>query len=617
MLTEDRANNEYHVVCLESKGQIKRPTFSFGLEQITGGMNRIVDFCFAQSTGLSLLSSLSMLLLKASGDVLAASPFVFDGTLVPRLKLQETMDFLHVGLQKLERSQPKWRQYRAAQQFLTDVFPLSDRQTHYVAAKTSSRCHAENASAWPIRLQGPIIFRNEQEEFSSSDVSYAAIENFGRSDLVGFAVGDTEGRIDFGVTSPTTLIPRFAFESRNDAFALDDVIFQSSAWVERVGLGLESSDALSLTLHQDPNFDSILHFVSNNLVASINSNCIRCAISRIQDSDSTLQVSTDAWGNLEQPSLHSSVQGIVSCADSVAGHKLFIQLCNGHFQAVNVSHKKASRDLQKLQGNGLAFRGLSLGDPLDSNVQNGRRTSDALGSNAPFHDVAPLQIAKVNKGLASLAKLGGTHTRCDEINPEMLAIVAAIQERCENEVVLPVLELAKMVKKRREALQTLIKNQTDQITKLLEVRKEIELRNVRIHEALVAAEANALHLKDRANAAHEACKDLLPTVTEAELEFFHFVELMDARVKIWEANFRELVNKVRERCEALAGESIPDGVLDSEVTKDLRKITDDTGRRLINTRQALKETEHRLHAVLRKAGIEAPSENVPSNIKPL
>ena len=616
LLVEDSTNHEYHLPCLESNGKIKQPVFSFCLEHIVGADERIVDFCFAQSSGLSLLSSLSVLLLKGSGDILAASPFVFNGSLVPRPVLEESMEYLQTTLERLDRSHPQWRQYRAARQFLSDIFPQTDRRTRFVTAKTSSSRSEQNASGWPLKLQGPILFRSELEE--SSESGSTTLECFGKAALVGFAIGGLKGQIDFGITSPTTIIPRFAFESRKDAYVLDDLAFQCSAWVERVGLGFEMSDALSIALYQDPNFESILHVVSRTLVASISSNCVRIASTRVRDGSPPSKVCTVAWSYLENLSSLVNVQGVVANADDLAGHQLLIQFTNGSVQAVNVSEKKSSRELQIVNANSATTRAVVSTHVATPEFESLGRVSNALKSNPPFHETASLQIAKVNKGLASLAKFVGSETRLHDITPDKLAVVASIQEHCENKVVLPVLELARMIESRRDALDTLLEEQNAQVVKLMERREEIEKRNACIREALKRAEARARDLRDRSNAAYELSRSLAPTVTDAESEFFRFVEQMDTIVSKWEIRVREVGESIRKNSQSLEGQSIPDGLGDKKgLMNDMRILSDDTERRLINTRQALKETELRLHAVLRKAGLEAPSENVSSNLSAL
>mmetsp|Transcript_8329 Transcript_8329/g.17834 ORF Transcript_8329/g.17834 Transcript_8329/m.17834 type:complete len:843 (+) Transcript_8329:133-2661(+) len=612
MLSWDRSNNEFHLATLESNGSVKDPTFSFGQENVLGSQERIVDFCFGQSSGLSLLSSISILLLKANGNILAASPFVFDGSLVPTAKLQETKDFLETELSKLDRTDPKWRQCRAAQQYLSDVFPMSDRRTHFVTAKTISRSRRETAAAWPIRLQGPILFHSDDSD-GSSDPEALSIETFGSSDLVGFAVIAQQGKVDIGVTSPTTVLPRFALESRNDTFAIDDEVFHYSTWVEKIDLGLEDSGAIPTSLCSDRNFDSILHVLTSTVVASISSNCVRDASLQVRGVRSAMDRTSTAWSCLEQPSLDSNIQGMVTISDDVAGHKLLVQLSDGSFQEINVSEEKASHELEMAKGKNPTALAL-LEAPSTPQSRQANMTLRAMEATPPFHEaVAPL-IEKINAGLRSMGKIVDSNTSYDKISSDKLAVVASIQKRCENDVVVPLVGLAEVVKTRRAALQTMLQQQTQQVHKLMEMKKELETRNAAIRKSLETAETNLTNLRHRITAAGEASKYLAPTMTVAEVEFGRFMDQMEAKAEKWEKRVAELTATVRQQCKSMKGTVAPTDSVDYEMVGDLRKVSADTERRLKNTRQDLKETELKLHAVLRKAGLEAPNENVPSNI---
>ena len=644
VLTHDTHHqNEYHLVSVEHTSRLKEPVCSVRVEAEMEE-NRIVDFCFGQSQGLALLSSMSVLLLQASGNVLAASPFVFDGTLVPRAILQESLDFLQTGLERMDRTQPQWRQYRAAECFVREVFAPTSQHAHFVTARVAaSTASRDTATLFPVQLQGPILFQtddadnNQDSQQQQHDHQAVTIEPFGSSDLVGFCVATQSGRVDFGITAPTTILPRFALESRNDTYALDDQVFQHSAWVERLDLDLETktSDAVnhyyssskipgSLALLKDPNLDSVMHVVTPSLVASISTNTVRAASVLVREGQSRMEPSTHVWSYLEQTSSSSpsfSVKGVVALADELSGHKLIVQMSQcDNIQEFNVSEEKATQEMHAIMANSSpqkSSRALLLlegpGTPATETAQATLRNLEAI---PPFHQTAMPHVEKVNRGLAKMAKLVGSDTKYTEITPDILAVAAAIQQRCEEEVVVPAMELASVTKTRRTALQKVIEEQTAQIQTLLKMRDEMEARNAKLQASLAAAEENAQTLRERTAAARDKCNALVPTVTEAERAYFQFVEAVQIKSEKWEAQVQETTKTIREQCAKWNAHSpvLTSNMLDETLSANMGKIHADTERKLVNTRQTLKETEQRLHAILRRAGLEAPSENVPANV---
>jgi hypothetical protein len=83
--------NEYSVLLHHSDGTVTIPAEWRGSEEIDGVDNteNIVDFCFAQSTGLSIFPSMSILLLKGSGEVMALTRIVFGGAVVAKSFVEE------------------------------------------------------------------------------------------------------------------------------------------------------------------------------------------------------------------------------------------------------------------------------------------------------------------------------------------------------------------------------------------------------------------------------------------------------------------------------------------------------------------------------------------------
>ena len=124
---------------------------------------RFTDFCFAQSNSLRLFSSLSVLLLKGSGDIFSASPVVFDGTVIASSDIDEGCEYLQSQLDRcIDRNSAKWRQCKAASQFFVDVFGCSENRSNYRTARILYQAE-KTAATWPLRLQGPLLFHSEAE----------------------------------------------------------------------------------------------------------------------------------------------------------------------------------------------------------------------------------------------------------------------------------------------------------------------------------------------------------------------------------------------------------------------------------------------------------------------
>jgi hypothetical protein len=657
MLTEDResSSNLYQLALLESNGVTVQVPLTLSTEHHLEE-ERIVDFCFAQCccAGLSLLASLSILLVKASGDVLAATPIVFDGTIVTRMDFQQALEYLKEAkdewnniqqqLQNETNNQSeaqqqqqqlqaaaKWRQCRAAEQYLVDVFPcpsLDARRSYFLTAKTM---HAgpEEAASWPVQIQGPILFHSQlqQEQDTTSDPCLAlTIESFGNADIVGFAVGRQQAGVDIGVLSPAVLIPRFQLEARRDTYAIDDDVFRYSSWIERVSLGMDfptynaiSSNARPLRLVRDATVASFLHVVMAPAVCTISTNAAELASRHLmgtmppinKTTPHSSQVKTNAWTCLTAAS-GKSIQGAV-VTDSANGHTLLVRLADGSTAETNIDEQRYAHDLASMAASNNAggkHIASSSGGAASASAQAALDRLDAI---PPFYESVQPLVKQIQSGLATMGKIVGSETNCRDIAPDTLAVAITVKERCENQIVLPLMQLQQLTASRRVALQQMAHTLQQELESLLTVvAVDLQDRTQAVCARMRAAEFNALTLSQRSHAAVQASHSLGPVITQAEYDFFKFVDLTQAKCDAWDRKAKGLEARVKKQVESLLDNNIANNSiqlnLDNVDVGRFRTLLDQNGEMLKQSRKRLQETERRIQELVRKAGLQPGNE---------
>lgn len=333
MLTHDSVTNEYSLV-LHHGNSVSTPLV-YGMEQLEEQHERITDFCFCQSGAFPLLSSMSILLLKGSGDVMMAGPILFRGAVVPKNVVNKTIDYFNSQLSILDASSPKWRQYRTAKQFLLDAFPDNGRSDYTTALVRT------DAFDWPVQMQGPVLLAPETENYET--IPATSIEPMPAGDLVGVAIMREGNFVDFGILSPTTFIPRFKFESEDDSSQLDGDL-KWGPIVQRVDLGAGGSGQLPITaLIPDPIVDTVVHCVSPTEIRSISTNILKVTTSKIRHQTSLNQVGhsfmsptqsslsprTTSWSCLDVST--ANTVGAIVVGDAHLGHVLIARLANGEY----------------------------------------------------------------------------------------------------------------------------------------------------------------------------------------------------------------------------------------------------------------------------------------------
>ena len=608
-----------------SPGFVTTPlTFEMGEELASSYENaaqRVIDFCFPRSTGLGLLPSFSVLLLAGSGEVLCATPIVFDGTVVSRSALSEAEDYLSGELEALDQGSAKWRQCRAAQQYLFDVFSGSGGQnptSRFVTARIGPG--SPDSVSWPVKIQGPILFcSNESEGYSEDSPSPITIEPFGRTALVGFCIGKDAGFVDFGICSPTALLPRFALESHTDSYELEDVLFRLCSIVEQVSLGMNDfsksarvDQGARVALIPDPVMDSCVHYVSQTMVATISTNSV-LETSRLLQKPNLNKTEGSARPMCTSARLclsasQSAIKGAAVSNDD-SEHGLIVRLGNGSLVPLNVTEAQYLGEVDAaLESGAVVLQREKSNQPLLLTSGGRPLPSDealrSLESTPPLLDVVTPLIKKVQSGLSGMGKIVGTETDFKDITPEMLAVSLQIQSRCDSEVVLPLVELKREVKKRRQKLLVMLESQKEQVKDLLATVLKLKEGASSITAQLKVAESNADALSQRAASAFQASQDLLPTITQAEHDYFTDLKRLDVKSSALAEEAAAIGKEVKDGIRSTDPKKLATGVMAMDPTniRHANDLLDDQGVTLRSLKESLDDTDVTLKKLLRRIG---------------
>lgn len=553
--------NEYSIVLHHADGTVTAPTEFRGPEDVAdadlGRMEEIVDFCFAQSFGLSIFSSMTILLLKGSGEIMSACPIVFQGAVVAKSFIQEGIDFLQgVREQTIpDRNSPKFRQFLAAQQYLIDVFgasrtsQLADNSS-FSSAQVLVPSTVDSAASWPVSIQGPIVIQHVDENVLSSFA--VTIESFGGTDnLAGVAIGKTSYEVDFVALSPTSFIPRFAFESVTDAYTLNDELYKLSAIVERVSLanGLDiAGDLLGpFSLLRDPIESTLMHCITSKLVGTISTNCLKVASRNLLCQEAQDEATrTTAWSSINVASANKFFIGAVVACRNHMEHELIARMSDGSTEHVNMTHAQFLHELEGMTKSEhskeiIAFQGQANVKELMS---------------PPFYEKIDALIKNVTSGLSSFSKLVGTETKFTDITPDVLAVALKLKERSDKEVVMPLLELRSLVDNRRQLIKVTIDLQKKQLKEINENVNILREKMKSLMSKMEQANDNAATLAERSKLVVQAANDLLPKVTVAESEYFQDIQRLDRKVFALQYETKKLIDATQTQCRSIDEDKI-------------------------------------------------------------
>ena len=618
----------------------------------------IADVCFVSSspaaatddtaTSTDLFPTISVLLLSRTGCIHAASPILFDGALYPRKAVIDASRHLHGEIERLDNNNPAkteeamlWRRAKAAAHYLDEVFgALTDRSMYVKAnALPSARDGPQSSKEWPVATQGPLVVVPEVSDvptpmsdgagsscivpFSGTGAGSACVSGFAVGRVVNTDDGANNPRVDVGVMSAgTTILPRFDFESEADADALDENLEGVAAIVEIVefesppstqeldGPGVpKATSALRCTLIPDPIDGSALHHVTQRGIVTVTTNAVDVIGQKVASTSASSgrepapeeSISTSAWSLLEVSS-PASLEGVGLSGDAHLGHVLLATASDGSIEGVNITAAQYLHEASKISSENVSERALTV-------VSSAQTESDealkAMESVLPLHElIAPL-LRDISSGLAGMGKIVGGATRPQDANPGTVATVLDTKTSCEKNVVLPLKELHSLTTARREVLQDMYESQMTQIEELRNMVETLRERMAKSNEKKEQAEENATALAQRSAAVLTAARDLVPTITEAEHQYFTQLKRYDASCKKWQGHIDTMKNRAEKLSDETSAQSAPPALdIDANNMTHLNELVKGQGNHLKLAARKLEKLGRETKRITQAVGLD-------------
>ena len=234
-----------------------------------------------------------------------------------------------------------------------------------------------------------------------------------------------------------------------------------------------------------------------------------------------------------------------------------------------------------------------------------------MESTPPLYEVLEPLIEQVKEGLAGMGKIVGGRTAPNDVNPALLAMVISVKERCEKEIILPLLEMDQVAASRLKELKEMYKSQLRQVSALEKTIQLLKERMNTTNEKMEVAQSNAVLLAQRSGALLQASQDLRPTVTDAESEYFALLKRVKAKCDKWEETIGPVLNDSSQLCDAIdAGRvsaNVDLGSADVDNCHALLRGEEDSLKKL---EENLNQTKQHVNSMVAATGLGAGNENV-------
>lgn len=254
-------------------------------------------------------------------------------------------------------------------------------------------------------------------------------------------------------------------------------------------------------------------------------------------------------------------------------------------------------------------------EALDETEQENRRANPSdkhlqvLQDIKPLHAIVEALGEKVTTGLGRLTKVVGSATPIGAVTPDLLAAAASIKEKSDEEILLPMLEMREHLNERKKLLAVMHANQMEQLKAVKDAIATLRERNSIIQAKAEIAEANAILLAQRGAALLQSSSDLMPTISQAEYNYFQDLKKLDAKTQKWSREV-ELLNDKVDNLQQSTYDDTMNFQLDAppEQKRELRTLQAACEQLLPEYRGRLGDAEEKVDLLADAAGIERDSE---------
>lgn len=173
-----------------------------------------------------------------------------------------------------------------------------------------------------------------------------------------------------------------------------------------------------------------------------------------------------------------------------------------------------------------------------SNSNNVVDTDEALKtieSIPPLYKLISPLFEQISTGLSGMGKIvGEPATMPRDVTPGQVATFLAMKQQCEQDVVFPLQRLKDVVETRQEFLREMQQHQLLQIKQLKTMLDTLRERKKVTDEKKTVLSSNSEQLSQRSASVLAAARDLKPTLTTAEQEYFKELRRYEACCIKWE-----------------------------------------------------------------------------------
>ena len=159
----------------------------------------------------------------------------------------------------------------------------------------------------------------------------------------------------------------------------------------------------------------------------------------------------------------------------------------------------------------------------------------ALEGSKPLAELLEPVFAKLQEGLNGMTRIVGTSTKLEDADAISVAALADVRRRCDQEVSNHMKHIRRLKEERMIELKSIQKRQRAQMAEMVGKLEELKSRIKGSRDKLGSIKIKTGDLGTRCGELLQSARDLRPSLTDADEEFFRHIRRIQVLCKTWES----------------------------------------------------------------------------------
>lgn len=228
----------------------------------------------------------------------------------------------------------------------------------------------------------------------------------------------------------------------------------------------------------------------------------------------------------------------------------------------------------------------------------------ALDKLESFSTISSPLVASIAKKITSVGKISGSSTLPKDAGAVEVASFMAIKASIDTNIILPMKELEQKTRERKSIQMELYENRMEQLQALKKFAAEIKGRSVALKERKELIEENSKLLSQRSAAILAASMELVPKLSQAELDYFNQLKLWETQCARWKSALSKIESRVSRVSDSWNSSSELKLEMSEQEQNNCQALLNGQGHLLRKSKEALKKMRTSVVVKADRLGLE-------------